>query len=136
MLRVCFALVILLAAIAAGGCGPPAAATRLTERDSGQTVALSRASRFDVVVEDQPPGLPAEGYGWEWEQNIDDNSIFLLAGEPIFKETKSDDGRAWLTRWPFETQGTGRARLKLVYHRVNDWTEPPLKTLEVQLVVR
>jgi inhibitor of cysteine peptidase len=124
-------LVTLAGVLLLGACAAlTAGSILLSEQDAGRTVELRVHDRLEVALE----GNPSTGY--QWEQVAGEAAILRSAGEPAFSPNTSALGAGGTVTLPFEAAGAGTTRLRLIYHRSFEPNVPPLKTFEVDIIVR
>ena len=99
----------------------------LTEKDNGGSIALAVNGVFLV----QLAGNPSTGYIWEADDL--DATHFRQIGNYAFSADSHLAGASGLFTLTFKALSSGKAVLRLVYHRTFEKGVPPLKTFEVTI---
>lgn len=117
-----------LAAELAGGGGRTPTLT-LGEGDSGTAVTVNRGTQLVV----QLSANPTTGYGWV--ATVSDPSVLASHGDAVFTPSSEALGADGVYTLRYLAGRSGRSALKLVY--VRSWeTAPPLRTVDIEVVVR
>ena len=118
-----------LAAEAIGGGGGSPQMT-LGEGDSGRTVTVSQGTQLMI----QLPANPSTGYSWN--ATVGDSSVLTQAGDPVFKPSSDALGAGGTYTIWFQAAGPGKTSLRLDYARSWETGVAPLKTFQIEVVVR
>ncbi len=102
----------------------------LTEQANGSTVALQVGERFDLSL---AANLTT---GYRWELTAIERAIVTLAGEPDYDVGSNMPGAGGIQTFHFVTAAAGQTLLKLIYHRPFETNTPPLKTVELTVLVQ
>jgi inhibitor of cysteine peptidase len=109
----------------AAGAGGANKKVTLTDKDNGSSIALAVNNVFVV----QLAGNPSTGY--IWEANNLDTAHFSQIGNYSFSAGSHLAGASGLFTLTFKTLSSGKAVLRMIYHRSFEKGVPPLKSFEV-----
>lgn len=108
----------------------PSTGTVITEKESGQTVAL----RVGQALEVRLPVNPSTGYSWS--QLEGDPTILEPVGAATFQPQRQAVGAGGISTMTYRAVGPGTTPLKLIYHRPWERETPPASTFEARVVVQ
>lgn len=103
---------------------------QLGEKDLGRTVEIGVGDILEVVLK----GNPTTGYIWDVASP--DKGILKQVGETEFKPDRKARGSGGKIMMRFEAAESGKASLKLIYHRPFEKNMAPIKTFEVRVIVK
>ena len=101
----------------------------LTETDSGKTIEMKVGSCLNVVLE----GNPTTGYTWEITSK--DSPVLKKVKAPEFKPQSKLIGSGGKFTFQFKAARSGKAALKLVYHRSWEKKVPSERTFQLNITV-
>lgn len=102
---------------------------RLSERDYGRTVEISVGDQVEIIL----PGNPTTGYVWE-PSSLDVNRLRL--GHAEFFANNKTPGSVGMETIKLHALAAGTSLVRLIFHRPFEQNIPPLKTFEVNLVIK
>ena len=102
---------------------------RLSERDYGRTVEISVGDELEIIL----PGNPTTGYVWELS-SLDVNSLRL--GHVEFFANDKVLGSVGMETIKLHAITTGTSIVRVIFHRPFEQNIPPLKTFEVNLIIK
>ena len=128
---ICLFVVALSMVAMFSACSKSSSATvSLLETDSGRTVELLRGDKLIIQME----AAPTTGYSWEAVSL--DTSILKQQGDPEYKQGQPGMmGGGGTVVFTFQVVGKGQTELKMVYHQQWDKDTPPVRTLDVTVIV-
>lgn len=101
----------------------------LTETDSGRSIEVTLGTTLVLHLSSQ------RSTGYTWVVDEVDNGILVPDGEPQYTATSNLSGAEESMVWRFKSVGTGTTTLKLIYTRVFEKGQAPLKTFELAVGV-
>lgn len=123
-----YALPIIFLVVSFSSTAP--ASVKLTEKDFGRTIEIGVGVVFEVVLK----GNPSTGH--TWRAAFLDKGILKQVGETKFEPDRKARGSGGNIILRFEAAKVGKISLKLIYHRPFEKNKPPIKTLEVKVIVK
>jgi predicted secreted protein len=101
---------------------------RLSENDSGKTIALRAADELELIL----PTKPDTDYVWE-VSSLDLNVLKLSATNFIASDKAIGAGGIEIIR--FHPIAMGQSKVKLIFHKPFE-QQPPLKTFDVTVIIK
>jgi predicted secreted protein len=101
----------------------------LTETDSGRSVEITLGTSIVLHLK----GQPSTGYTWVVDEV--DSNILAQDGEPQYTAASNLRGAEETMVWKFKSIGAGTTALKLIYTRIFEKGQLPLKTFELVVKV-
>ena len=102
---------------------------RLSERDSGSTVEINVGDELEIVL----PANPTTGFLWEVNSL---NSSALSQGKADYMANTTAIGSGGFEIKRFQAVTPGTSIVKLIFHRLFEQNMPPLKTFEVNVIIK
>jgi inhibitor of cysteine peptidase len=102
---------------------------RLSERDYGRTVEISVGDELEIIL----PGNPTTGYVWELS-SLDVNRLRL--GQVEFFANNKTLGSVGMETIKLHAIAAGTSIVQLIFHRPFEKNIPPLKTFELNLIIK
>ena len=135
---VCFALVLVVAALAAVGCGSgdadKPAGLALTDVDNGKSFTVKVGDTITVVI----PGNPTTGYEWATDLSEDSAALLALTGDPVYQQDPGSEdlvGAGGEYTFTFTAKAAGQAELGLKYWRSFEAEVDPIDTFAVNVTI-
>jgi len=93
-------------------------------------IELRVGGKIELVLDANP------STGYLWDVATADITVVRQDGEPQFKPDSKDIGSGGKMTFHFEAVAPGEEVLRLIYHRPFEQDVPPLRTVEVYILVR
>jgi inhibitor of cysteine peptidase len=119
---------LMMTALLLTACG--AEKVEVNDAMNGQSVSLKAGDQLVLSLESNPTT------GFDWELLEYDETVLKLIGEPTFDSDSKLVGAGGIKTYTLEAQGSGKATIKLVYHRSWETDVPPEKEFDIVVEVK
>ena len=102
---------------------------KLSENDSGKTVEIGVDDELEVVL----PGKPTTGYVWK-VSSLDTRVLSQCEANFIANDKAIGSGGMEIIK--FHASAAGTSVVRLIFHRPFEENMPPLKTVEVTIIIK